>query len=291
MLISMTGFGQGEADDHLHRVFVEIRTVNHRFLDFSLKLPRVLNAREREIKERIRARIARGRVYVTISVESEAAARKVTVNEPVMERYLAQLRAFAAAHGMAGDVDIGTLAQLPDAVVTDEEEVGVQTLWPLVETALGAATEQCREMRIAEGTALEKDLKKRMKRVEKTVTQLEGIVPGVVTRHADSFRKRVEQLAADAAVDEDRLTTEIALMADRLDVSEEITRLNSHIAQFNQTLEAGGEVSKKLTYLLQELHREASTIAAKASDSDVVQRVVSLKEETEKLREQVQNLE
>ena len=146
-------------------------------------------------------------------------------------------------------------------------------------------------MRTTEGKALEKDLKARMKVVTKTVVQIEKLAPGVAKRHAEAFRKRVEQLASDAAVDSDRLATEIALMADRLDVSEEITRLKSHIAQFDKTLEAGGEVSKKLTYLLQEMHREASTIGAKASDSDMVRHVVALKEESEKLREQVQNLE
>jgi len=287
----MTGFGQGEAGDQLHSVFVEIRTVNHRFLDYSFKLPRTLNSRERDIKERVRGKLNRGRIYVTVSVESEAAARNVALNEPVLERYLQQLKKFAAAHELKGDVDINTLAQLPDAVVTDDEEADVQSLWPLVEKALDAAIDQCRQMRATEGEALQKDLKNRMKRIGTTVTKIEKLAPVVTKRQADAFRKRVEQLAADATVDEDRLTTEIAMMADRLDVSEEITRLNSHTAQFNETLAVGGEVSKKLTYLLQEMHREASTIGAKASDSEMVQHVVALKEETEKLREQVQNLE
>jgi uncharacterized protein (TIGR00255 family) len=287
----MTGFGQGEAGDEQHSVFVEIRTVNHRFLDYSFKLPRALNARERDVKERIKEKLNRGRIYVTVSVESEAAARNVMLNEPVLERYLEQLRQFAAAHDLEGDVDINTLAHLPDAVVTNDEEADVQTLWPLVDKALDEAIEQCRQMRATEGEALEKDLGIRMKRMGKTVAEVEKLAPAVARRQADAFRKRVEQLVSDATVDEDRLTTEISLMADRLDVSEEITRLKSHIAQFNETMAAGGEVSKKLTYLLQEMHREASTIGAKASDSEMVQHVVALKEETEKLREQVQNLE
>jgi uncharacterized protein (TIGR00255 family) len=291
MLISMTGFGQGEASDESHVASVEIRTVNHRFLDYSFKLPRVLNSREREIKERIRERLARGRIYVTVSVESETAGRNVKMNTPVMERYLELLRGFAESHDVAGEVDINTLAQLPDAVVADEEEAAAQSLWPLVEKALAQAIEQCRQMRIAEGKALDKDLTGRMKVVGKTVGQIEKLAPDVTKRHAESLRKRVEQLVGEASVDEDRLTTEIALMADRLDVTEEITRLHSHVDQFNKTIASGGEVSKKLTYLLQEMHREASTIGAKASDSEMVQHVVALKEETEKLREQVQNVE
>lgn len=290
MLISMTGFGQGEATDEAHTVSVEIRTVNHRFLDYSFKLPRVLNARERDIKERIRDRLTRGRVYVTVSVESEAAERNVKVNVAVMERYLRQLRDFAASHDVAGDVDINTLAQLPDSVTVDEDHQDIQTLWPLVVTALEQAVEQCHQMRAAEGKALEKDLIARMEVVAKTVGEIERLVPGVSKRHADAFRKRIEQLIGDTSVDEDRLTTELALMADRLDVTEELTRLRSHIDQFNRTIGEGGEVSKRLTYLLQEMHRESSTIGAKASDSEVIQQVVALKEETEKLREQVQNL-
>ena len=146
-------------------------------------------------------------------------------------------------------------------------------------------------MRITEGEALEKDLVARMVNIEKTVGEIEQLVPGVSLHHAETLRKRIEQLIGDAKVDEDRLATELVLMADRLDVSEELTRLKSHISQFNQTIKKGGEVSKKLTYLLQELHRESSTIGAKASDSEVTKHVVALKEETEKLREQVQNLE
>jgi uncharacterized protein (TIGR00255 family) len=287
----MTGFGQGEASDKTHTASVEIRTVNHRFLDYAFKLPRVLNARERDIKERIRKRLTRGRVYVTILVESEAAERNVKINTPVLELYLKLLTEFQRDKNIGGEIDINTLVQLPDAVKTNEEDNDIQTLWPLVEEALDAAVEQCRQMRITEGRALEKDLTDRLKLIDRTVGAIEQLVPGVTKRHAETLRQRVEQLVGDATVDEDRLTTELAIMADRLDVTEEITRLRSHIDQFDKTIKKGGEVSKKLTYLLQEMHREASTIGAKASDSEVIQRVVALKEETEKLREQVQNLE
>jgi uncharacterized protein (TIGR00255 family) len=287
----MTGFGQGEASDKTHTASVEIRTVNHRFLDYAFKLPRVLNARERDIKKRIRKGLTRGRVYVTILVESEAADRNVKINTPVLEQYFKLLTEFQKDRNIGGEIDINTLVQLPDVVQTNEEDNDVQTLWPLVEKALDAAVEQCRQMRVTEGAALEKDLTGRVKLIDKTVGVIEQLVPGVTQRHADTLRQRVEQLVGDATVDEDRLTTELAIMADRLDVTEEITRLRSHIDQFNNTIKKGGEVSKKLTYLLQEMHREASTIGAKASDSEVVQQVVALKEETEKLREQVQNLE
>jgi uncharacterized protein (TIGR00255 family) len=287
----MTGYGQGEASDGSSHVVVEIRTVNHRFLDYSIKLPRALHSRERDIKERVKTRLARGRVYVTVTLESETPGRDATLNEPLMERYLNQLREFADTHGLSGNVDVNTLAQLPDAIVSQDHEPETDAVWPLVESSLDTALDACHAMRAEEGRALEKDLSDRMKTVAKTVEKLEKMAPGVAQRQAQAFRKRVEQLLEDVKVDEDRMTTEISLMSERLDFTEEVTRLKSHVSQFSKYLAEGGEVSKRLTYILQEMHRESSTIGAKASDSDVIQLVVGLKEESEKLREQVQNIE
>lgn len=291
MIISMTGYGQGDASDGTSHVIVEIRTVNHRYLDYSIKLPRTLHSRERDVKERVRAKLARGRIYVTITVESEVPGQHVTINEALMKRYLEQLKAFAQSNGIAGDVDINTLAGLPDVITSNEEEPETEAIWPLVEKGLDDAIGACLKMRVEEGKALEKDLKERMTTVDATVAEIERIAPSVSQRHAEAFRKRIAALLEGVQIDEDRMTTEIALMAERLDFTEEVTRLHSHVAQFNKYLGEGGEVSKKLTYILQEMHREASTIGAKASDSDIIQQVVALKEETEKLREQVQNLE
>jgi uncharacterized protein (TIGR00255 family) len=291
LIISMTGYGHGEASDGAVHAVVEIRTVNHRFLDHSIKVPRELLSRERDIKERVKQKLKRGRVYVTVNVETEAPGRNAKVNEPLMEHYLQALRDFAKQHGIAGDVDVNTLAQLPEAIVSADDEPASEASWGLVEKALGDAVDACLKMRAEEGTALEKDLAERMAAVDGIVAEIEKIAPGVAAKHAEAFRKRIDQLVGDVKVDEDRMTTEIALMAERLDFTEEVTRLRSHVAQFNKYLGEGGEVSKRLTYILQEMHREASTIGAKASDSDVIQRVVALKEETEKLREQVQNIE
>lgn len=290
MIVSMTGYGQGDASDGTSHATVEIRTVNHRFLDYSIKVPRTLLSRERDIKEQIRDRLTRGRIYVTVSVVSEDPARDAAVNVAVMERYLKQLREFARAHGLEDSVNVNTLAQLPDAVSAEEREPGEDEVWPLVQRSLEDAVAACVAMRREEGKALETDLAERMKAVEATVGVMEKLAPDVARRHAEAFRKRVAQMLEDVQVDEDRVAGEIAMMAERLDFTEEITRLRSHVAQFSKTLAEGGEVSKKLTYLLQEMHREASTIGAKASDSDVIQHAITLKEETEKLREQVQNL-
>ena len=291
MIVSMTGYGQGEASGDGTTVISEVRSVNHRFLDFSLKLPRHLQHRERDVKELVKGRLARGRVYVTVTVESDRARNGAVINTDLMAAYLEKLRAFAEGHKLSGDVSIDTLVALSEVVANSDPSGDDDVMWKLLQTSLGKALEANYSMRAEEGRAIEKDLIARMKTMDTVVVEIEKIAPNVSKKHAEAFRKRVEQLLGDVGVDEDRLVTEIALMADRLDFTEEITRLRSHESQFNKTIAEGGEISKKLTYILQEMHREASTIGAKASDSEVIQHVVALKEETEKIREQVQNIE
>ncbi len=287
----MTGYGQAEASSDAATVVTEVRSVNHRFLDLSFRVPRSLQSRERDMREQVKRALARGRVYVTVTIDPIRGADRVELDTDRMAAYLQVLRAFAAEHGLEERVSLDTLVALPDVVRSAEDEPDAEAVWPLVEDSLERALAANREMREAEGRALAADLASRMEAVGAIVGELEGLAPDVSRRHAETLRKRVAALAGDARVDADRLVTEIALMADRLDFTEELTRLRSHEAQFNETLARGGEVSKKLTYLLQEMHREATTIGSKASDSDVVQRVVALKEELERIREQVQNIE
>jgi len=291
MLISMTGFGQGEATSAASSVTVEIRSVNHRFLDLAFKLPRVIQNREADIKDIVRAKLARGRVTISINIESPTSGRAITINEQVLETYLAQLRAFAKKHNLDERLSLDTLMQLPEVVTAKELEPGEDEVWPLVEKSLNAALDSCTKMRVEEGRALEKDLVQRMQLIDRTVSAIEKLSPEVAKQQVEALRKRVAQLAGDVQVSEDRIAAEIVMLADKTDFTEEITRLRSHEGQFNRAIKDGGEVSKRLTYILQEMHREASTIGAKASGSEVIQHVVVLKEETEKLREQVQNLE
>jgi len=291
MLVSMTGFGQGTATDGSSTVGVEVRSVNHRFLDIAFKLPRALQNREADIKEVVRGKLARGRVTLTISLESTVAGRSVSINQAAMTQYLTQLREFAKANGLDERVSLDALVQLPDVVIARESEPEDDELWALVEKSLKQALDACTRMRVEEGKALEKDLSERMRTIARTVELIDKMAPVVARKQVEALRKRVAQLAGEVSISEERLATEIVLLADRTDITEELTRLNSHIAQFNGAMKEGGEVSKRLTYLLQEMHREASTIGSKASDTEVIQHVVLLKEETEKLREQVQNLE
>jgi uncharacterized protein (TIGR00255 family) len=291
MLISMTGFGTGEAASAASSVTVEVRSVNHRFLDLAFKLPRAVQNREADIKDIVRSKLSRGRVSISVNVESPVSGRAITINEHVLETYITQLRAFAKKHALDDRLSLDTLMQLPEVVTARELEPAEDEVWPLVEKSLGLALDACVKMRIEEGRALEKDLVQRMQIIDRTVSAIEKLSPEVARKQVEAMRRRVALLAGDLPVGEDRIAAEIVMLSDKTDFTEEITRLRSHEAQFNRAIREGGEVSKKLTYILQEMHREASTIGAKASGSEVIQHVVVLKEETEKLREQVQNLE
>lgn len=291
MLVSMTGFGQGEASNRTSRVAVEIRTVNHRYLDLSIKMPRTLSHREHEVKDLLKDKIRRGRISITVTAESDQPDYDVRINVPLVEQYVSQLREFAAKHSLPADLDINTLATLPEVFHLHEQERKDDELWPLVKRSLKQAVAQCSKMRQDEGKALEADIRARIAAINRLVKKVEKRAPKVVARHSTALRERVEKMVDGSRVDRDRLVTEVALLADRLDFTEEIIRLKSHMVQIKACMDGGGAVSKKLTYLLQEIHRESTTIGSKASDAEVIESMISLKEESERLREQVQNLE
>ncbi|UCH84473.1 MAG: YicC family protein [Candidatus Latescibacterota bacterium] len=291
MLVSMTGFGHAEVSNRSARVSVEIRTVNHRYFDVSSKFPKALLHREHEIKELLKQKISRGRISISITAETELPKFNVAINLPLMEQYVAQLRKFANKHSLPTEIDINTLAGLPEVFELQENQNDADVLWPLVKKGTKQALAALVKMREDEGKALEADIRSRITRVNKLIKKVERRAPKVQAHHTKALKERVAKLMEGVRVDRDRWMTEVALLADRLDFTEETTRLNSHMAQFKACLDRGGPVSKKLTYLLQEIHREGTTISSKAADAEVVEHMVSLKEETEKLREQVQNLE
>jgi uncharacterized protein (TIGR00255 family) len=291
MLTSMTGYGHGEKTSQTARVSAEIRTVNHRFLDFSIKVPKDLANHEQDVKEAVRQTFSRGRVTVSISAETSEPDYQVKINTVLMERYLKELRAFAKKQNISTDINLSALAALPDVFEKEESEPGNDSLWPAVQEALTQAIQACQEMRQEEGRTLCADIQGRIDEIKSLIARVEKAAPTVISKHTTAFKERLVKTMAGASVDNDRWMTEIAILADKLDFTEEIVRLKSHVDQFQKCLDDGGVVSKRLTYLLQEMHRESATISSKASDADVVSLVVSLKEESEKLREQVQNIE
>jgi len=291
MLISMTGFGQNEISDKNSRISAEIRSVNHRFLDFSIKVPKALSSKEQDIREAVKRKISRGRISVTISINGGGIDQAVKINTVLMERYLKALRRFSRKNGLSGDINVNTIASLPDVFIREEKDSISPRQWGLIRKTIDKALDACTVMRVKEGRALEKDIRKRLAAFEKTLKRIEAMAPEAVESNKKAFRERLEKNLEGTRLDNDRWMAEVSIMADRLDFTEEITRLKSHVAQFNGCLNKDEPVSKKLTYILQEIHREVTTIGSKASSAGIIEKIVVLKEEAEKLREQIQNVE
>ncbi|HEY4659377.1 MAG TPA: YicC/YloC family endoribonuclease [Gemmatimonadaceae bacterium] len=291
MIRSMTGFGASEGAVGGARVSVELRTVNHRFFSPSLKLPSALARWEPEVREALRRRIARGHVTVTARIERPAESGAV-LDEGKFSFYATALRSLRDRHGLGGEVDVATVLRMPDVVRADAEDIVQGSADPfvaLVETATDALT----AMREAEGARLARVLLDRLAVVEDALRRIAERAPERVVAQRDRLRENVQQLAEGVALDEQRLAQEIAILADRLDVGEELDRFRAHVAAFRDTLASPGAapVGKRLGFLLQEMLREANTAGSKANDASMQRDVVVVKEELERIREQVENLE
>lgn len=295
MIRSMTGFGTADGAVGTLRVSVEVRTVNHRFFNPNLKLPGVLARWESDVRDALRQRIARGHVSLTARVTGDAAdAMPVTavIDDAKFASYVALFRDLQQKHGLSGELDVATVLRMPDvfaAPAADEDSDTRAPLLALVEAAVSALT----LMRTDEGARLAIVLRDRLEVVGAALQRLSERAPDRLVAQRDRLRANVQELAAGVAVDPQRLAQEIAILADRLDVHEELDRFRSHISAFRDALAAtGGEpVGKRLGFLLQEMLREANTTGSKANDAAMLLDVVLVKEELERIREQVENLE
>ena len=291
MINSMTGYGKGEARVGEGAVRVEVRTVNHRFLEFTTRIPRSLYGREKEIERIARGRVRRGHIYITASMDRSLESEGIEVDFEAIRRIYWSLSTFASREGIPGGVSIDALLGVPELVSLNSEAIPGEKLWPAVKKALQNALDECARMRAREGAELERDIEKQTGRIGKAVARVEKKAQGAAKRAFAKTRRRLEQLVDNVSLDESRLVTEAAVMADRMDFSEELVRLKSHLKQFGTILAKGGEASKKLTFLLQEIHREATTLGNKAVEAPIIRDCISIKESVEKIREQVQNIE
>jgi uncharacterized protein (TIGR00255 family) len=291
MINSMTGYGKGEARVGEGAVRVEMRTVNHRFLEFTTRIPRSLYGREKEIERFARGRVRRGHVYITVSMDRSLESQGMEIDLEAIRRIYWSLSTFASREGIPGGVSLDALLGVPELVTLNTEAIPGDMLWPAVKKALGGALDGCTRMRVEEGAELERDIKKRIDAIGKAVARVEKRAQAATKRAFAKTKRRLKQLLNDASLDESRLVTEAAILADRMDFSEELVRLKSHIKQFEAILDKGGEASKKLTFLLQEIHREATTMGNKAAEAPIIRDCISIKENVEKIREQVQNIE
>jgi uncharacterized protein (TIGR00255 family) len=287
----MTGFGSADGRVGEAPVSVEVRSVNHRFFNPSIKLPAAFSRWEGEVREAMRRRVARGHVSLVARIQRGGGAAGV-IDERKFASYVEQLRALQQRHSLAGELDVGTVLRMPEVFASAEgenENGSAAELVAIVEAALVALT----DMRGEEGERLAESLRERLGVVSRAVEAIAARAPARLLEQRDRLRTAVRELADGVALDEQRLAQEIALLADKLDVSEEIDRFRSHLAAFREALaDRGSEsVGKRLGFLLQEMLRETNTTGSKANDAAMLHEVVQVKEELERIREQVENLE
>lgn len=289
---SMTGFGRGEAGGDLGRIVVEMKAVNHRFSEVVFRMPRQFSALEEPARKLIQSRVSRGRVDVFVSWEAAAKARGVKVDKELAMAYYNALMELRGEIGSKSELSLDTLAKLPDVLKVEEGEVTAEDLWPAFEAATATAVDNLIAMREREGANLVQDLLARIARIEELGQFVAQRAPQVVDEYRARLTRRLEDLLGQSnVVDPQRLAQEVAIFADRSDITEEIQRLTSHISQFRAALAGGDAVGRKLDFLVQEIGREVNTIGSKANDATITSHVVDGKSELEKVREQVQNIE
>ncbi|MEW6429026.1 MAG: YicC/YloC family endoribonuclease [Thermodesulfobacteriota bacterium] len=288
---SMTCFGRGESAVDGRTWTVEVRSVNHRYCDVSVRLPRFCGGLEERVKKEVTALFNRGKVDVSINCRGEGSdSVSLHVDQELARRYHACLVELKNTFALAGDPDLAILASFRDVIAVEERVEDLDALWAALLPALQAALAEGLAMRRREGEALKSDLTGRLRDFAGVVEEIAGLAAGVAAQKADQLRERITQLLGDIEIDPVRFAQEVALLADRVDVSEEIVRLRSHIDQFAAFLEQEEPVGRRLDFLLQEFFREINTVASKISTVEVTHRTVDLKNEVEKMREQVQNL-
>ena len=292
MVKSMTGYGRAVETVNGREFTVELRSVNNRYLDCTVKLPRALSFAEDAVKQAVKGSISRGKVDVFISLRSESAQDvKITLNAPMVEGYIAAMRQMAKDYGIGEDISVSLLSRMPDVFTVDKPEVDEEQLLSDLLSVVGKALERYDAMRTAEGKALENDLRSRGETILSLVEQVEAGSGQTVADYRARLENKLKEVLANTAIDESRILTEAAIFADKVAVDEETVRLRSHLDQMNNMLTTGGAIGRKLDFLLQEMNRESNTIGSKCSDVRLARIVVDIKAELEKIREQTQNIE
>lgn len=290
---SMTGFGKRESLCQGTMVGVEIRSVNHRFCEMMVRLPKPLSHMELALKEQVKRICERGRIELTVTMNGGGSGTNKTlqVDRAMASRYVQGLRDLQKEFKLSGTVDVNVVAGFRDLFFTSEESAVIKDVPKVVEGLVQRALTDLEKMRKKEGTALQKDLLQRVEIVEGRLHVVQQRIPGALQASIDRLKARVAKLLEGERVNEDRIAQEIAMLAERSDVTEESTRLKSHVAQFRSALKSKDPVGKRLDFLLQEMGREVNTMGSKVNDSEISAQVVDLKSELEKIREQVQNIE
>jgi len=288
----MTAFGRGEAMADGYRFTVELRTLNHRFCDIRIKLPRRYTDFEEEIKRQLSAQFSRGRIEVNVVAdETLDKVQHLTVDTELAETYKRLLLDLKNKLDLETDLRLDTLLHFRDIFVFKEDDESRGQAWQVMEAALQQGVKQCIHMRKEEGSAIEADFIERLNQLETLSGEVKSRAPLVVLDVRDRLQKRIEELLGQGELDESRLAQEAAILAEKSDITEELIRLESHIQQFRVLLKASGPRGRQLEFVLQEMHREVNTIGSKANDVEIGQKVIQIKTELERFREQLQNVE
>jgi uncharacterized protein (TIGR00255 family) len=289
---SMTGYGRGETDHNGTKFSVELNSVNRKQSDIVINLPRDLAALEPQIRQTINENISRGRTNVVVSYHNGSSGpRKLALDTELARSYHDAMRALQKDLDAPGEITIGSILQAPGVMRAPEETIDSNAAWPAIEQALRAALADLIKMREREGKHLAKDLIRRLKAMRKEIKEIRGLHPDIVKKYRTTLLERIHKAGLPIPTDDERLVKEISFFADRADVSEELTRVESHLAQFAHHLRRREPVGRTLEFITQEIFRELNTLGAKANDAAISQRVVLCKAELEKIREQIQNLE
>ena len=292
LIKSMTGYGRAVQTVNGREFTVEVRSVNNRYLDCNVKLPRMVSFAEDAVKQAVKAAISRGKVDVYITIKSEAEAdTKITLNTAIMEGYLSAMRQMVDTYGVKDDISVSTMSRLPEIFTVEKPEVDEEQLKSDLLQVVAAALEGYNAFRAAEGAALDADLRSRGNTILELVSQVESGNAQTVIDYRARLYNKLKEVLANTAIDESRILTEAAIFADKVAVDEETVRLRSHLEQMNKMLTDGGALGRKLDFLLQEMNREANTIGSKCTDVRLARIVVDIKAELEKIREQTQNIE
>jgi uncharacterized protein (TIGR00255 family) len=287
----MTGYGRGEISENGFHICVEIKTLNHRFLDVSLRLPKPLSGLEDKLRLRIADSIKRGRVEINVSLETyEKSLDVLELNSDLLNQYVTILKTIKDKFALSDDIKVSDILSLSGIIEIKNADIDVDNVWATLDKALSIGIKNLIDMRVSEGIKLKDDIMNRLDILSNIIDKIEMRGPIVIKEYKKKLEARIKELTGDD-FDQNRFLTEVAIMADRTSIAEEITRLRSHISQFRNSLDSDMPIGKKLDFLTQEMNREANTIGSKSMDLDIVNGVIELKDQIEKIREQVQNIE
>jgi len=292
VLKSMTGYGRNEAIVGGKKILCEIKSVNHRYSDYSIKVPKYYGFLEDKVREFASKYISRGKVDIYIQVESyEEADKDIVVNKELAKAYLEALKSLRDEFGLRDDISVMSVSRYPDIFVQERKEEDEEALWSNVETVLEAAVVSFVQMREREGERIQKDLENRVRYMKTLAEKIGSRSEETVKEYRERLYEKIKEVLEDREIDDARVLTEVAIFADKVAVNEEMVRLNSHFEEFFTITSSNQPAGRKLDFLIQEINREINTTGSKASDIEIAKLVVELKGETEKLREQIQNIE